>query len=243
MTRRQPQRWQRFLRLLPEAVDWRPAGGATCPEPEELLRGWLTAAPGRRDPRLEQHLTGCLECADEVDRLQELWASSDEPPRATPIGTERPASLVERARALVSFEMPLSYPVTARGAGAAPSTEAGAEAMAAYRDKSYATARSLLGAIRERGESTPVLDFHLGVCLMDANRLDEAIPVLEDAVRGRPQLGEYRWYLVQALLLNGAVAEGRRELTRVAALPGPYRRQARELARRLRSLAEGIPQG
>jgi tetratricopeptide (TPR) repeat protein len=211
-----------------------PGEPGKCPEAEQLV----LFADGRlgRDPelrRLEHHLSRCLHCALIAEDLRHGVAAQ---PRARPtrvLATRVVSSLAARLRALVAFEMPVVLALTARGAARAAATPEVQKAMRAYRARRFGEARTQL---RRAGAADPGARFYLGVCELEAGRAKAAVAALEDAIAVSPALGEYEWYLSQALLLDGRGNDALAHLRRASRRPGPYRSAAGALGRKLEAL-------
>ena len=206
----------------------------SCPEPERLLllsEGVLDASPERE--QLESHILGCSMCAITAEDLWQLGPRFRGAKRRTATATAVAGKLGRQLRQLVSFEMPAPLALTPRGGGRKAGAKIFGSAMAAYRAERYGDARELLAQALEAGESAPGLAFYLGVCALHQGDVDAAVAGLERAVRIEPGLGEYNWYLAQALLQSGRGDEALVQLRRAARKPGRYRADARRKAAEL----------
>ena len=211
-----------------------PAG--RCPEPEMLIRlADRMPLPAEDETALEGHLTACLSCASKLEGLARADRRRYPPPPSAGSVRRAVTSLVGRLRSLVVFDMPESLALTTRQAAAAASASYQA-GMTAYRRGRFADACRALQRAHDQGDRTRDLDFFLGACLLRAGQTAAAAEMFALAVRRSPRLGEYRWYLAQALLSEGRGADALRQLEKAAALPGHKRADARRLAGRVAAL-------
>ena len=217
------------------AADARPG---EHPDDQELV---LLAAGRLRDDgqrrALDDHLTGCGECAvlfEDLVREREATAGRGAATAARAVLDD----LAARLRALVGFEMPVAVAVAARGDGAPQHgmSEELLQGIRAYRNDGYAAALVRFERAADAGEAFPELPLLRGACLLQAGRAPEAVELLAGAVRRDPADDESRWYLAQAWLACGEGARAIDHLHMVARRPGTYREQAAALLRRVRKV-------
>lgn len=130
-------------------------------------------------------------------------------------------------------------PAPAESAGAEPSLDA---ARAHYRANQFADAAAELDRlIEEHGERALLLRLK-GICLLDLDRVAEALDTLERAVELAPENAASRYYLAQALATAGRIDESLRHLARVRVLApeSSYAKRAAGAEQSLRRLAGGI---
>ena len=237
-----------------------PAAAAGCPSEQELVHLAIDALDEAERHAVERHVDGCPVCAVLVEDLLEgrdhlpfrrrqgepAAAATTVASAATTV-TDAAAALAERLRALLSFEMPLRVALTTRGE---PAAAAGGEdgegsrfarALALYEAGRFDEALPALERADAAGESQPALAFFLGVCRLRAGDAAAAAEALAAAVANEPDIGEYRWYLAQARLLGGDGEAALAELERASRQPGPYRDEARALARQVRTALKEAP--
>ncbi|MEM7244704.1 MAG: zf-HC2 domain-containing protein [Acidobacteriota bacterium] len=237
----------RLLALLREAAGVVRSTGEH-PADELLVRLAEGTLPDDDALGVQAHLTGCTTCAGLFDALvisrEELADELALPgavPRATGGTDSSKGSLVERLAALVSFEMPAMLAMQARSATEAvdPTLES---ALDDYRAGRHDAAREGFEQALEAGESSPVLRFLLGACLLREDRARDAVEHLEAAAEAEPSAAEYRLLLGKALLLRGEGEAAERELRRAARRPGRLRSEARALADRVKEVLSEHPE-
>lgn len=215
----------------------RDTSAAECPDGQLLVAFAIgDGLPAPFERTLQAHLSRCLACAVEVERLTAEGPILKGLPT---LSAPRPGgvrSIARRLSALVAFEMPPALTLVTRGSATAHEGPAYRKAMKAYERGRYAEAAAALLHARSEGEGSPELPLYLGACLLREGRAEEARTELARAVRARPWFADARWYLAQALLAAGKGAEALRQLERAAREPGVHRQLAAELAPRVRSL-------
>jgi tetratricopeptide (TPR) repeat protein len=220
-----------LLRALGAAVaGLRPPG--PCPDALDLVRfhdGHLAPDAAQR---IDAHLTACRTCAGEDEALARAEAGEFRLPIAASAFAGRAQALAEALRGLFTFEMPPSLALTMRGAAA--TDPAYDDAMRQYREGAYDEARRGLEQVLSR-EDRPEAAFYLGACHLKASRWEDAARALELAVQRTPRVGEYHWFLAQALLQLGEGERAAAELEKAAKVPGSRKAQAKDLARKVRA--------
>ncbi|MEM7244146.1 MAG: zf-HC2 domain-containing protein [Acidobacteriota bacterium] len=222
---------EELRRLVAEAA---PQRRGDCPEAEDLvsLADGVLADEARR--RVEDHLALCTPCTGIFAGLQRVDQLGLRAP-----GPEQAQGLLDRLAALVSFELPPSLAVAARGAAAVEVDEATdlyRQGMELYRGGQVEEAQEMLSRAHAAGESSAELLLYLGACSLHLGWPEEARGHLVAAVQAAPKLGELRWYLAQAELLLGSGDAALEQLKAAGKLPGPQKSESKKLATELKIL-------
>jgi tetratricopeptide (TPR) repeat protein len=149
----------------------------------------------------------------------------------------RPGFDTARLRGLVT---PEPYPYGEAALRAGPASEAFRQGMDLYASGRYPEAAERLAACMKADPANADAWFYRGVCLLLSRDAKRAAVDLAEAVRRAPSSDAYRWYLAQALLMQGRVGEAERELGRLAS-GGEMAARARALLERIASVKSGSP--
>lgn len=213
------------------------AGGdpGACPDSETLVGLVDETLPDEARRAAGAHVEACRRCAAVVSGLLEADEQVDLDPG--PSAAAAP-TLLERLRALVTFELPEALSFVPRTAGVADPAVYDSALRHLGRGEADAAVVELERLIAS-GADSPEVQHVLGCARVIQGEVDSAIEHLKSAADDRPQLGDYRFRLAQALLLGGRAEEAQVELARLERKGGPLRAAARELGRSVREAVEG----
>jgi cytochrome c-type biogenesis protein CcmH/NrfG len=109
--------------------------------------------------------------------------------------------------------------------------------MALYVAGDYAGAAAGLRRVIAVDDSQVAAHFYLAVCVLQGNHNDEGLTLLQRVVASgeSPYLEDAHFFLAKARIRQGDIAAARSELTRVIALDGDRRDEARQLLAQLQA--------
>jgi TolA-binding protein len=108
-------------------------------------------------------------------------------------------------------------------------------AMELYVAGGYAKAAAGLRRALELDQSLVAANFYLAVCVLQSDQTDDGVSLLQRVIASgeSPYLEDAHFFLAKARLRQGDIAAARAELTRVTALDGDRRTEARQLLAQL----------
>ena len=212
----------------------------------EQARGELAAAAARPNAaRWRRVAAGLAAAATLVVALrvgQDMWRNDEAtPPSAAATGSGAPSApaseppAVSPSASLGAIELPAYTPLRLRST-TSEAERAFREAMEPYAMGNCAAAIPGLRRALELDMALRQARFYLAACELHSGRVDDAVGHLQRVVGSgeSPYLEDARFFLAKARIRQGNIAAAREELTRVIALNGDRRDEARRLLEQLR---------